>query len=289
MKTDGSNGGGAQNGAVATKEEAPKTLQAYLETKRASFAAILPRGMTIDRFMKVVMMAIMKTPALAKADFRSMLQAVAQCATYGLEPDGHHAAIVPFRNGALSNKAGGDVYDAVFMPMVHGLIALAFRTGLFRSICAREVYKEDLFEYAYDFDNTFRHVPAEGERGELRGVYAFYVMKDGGRDFIYMSVADYMAWGKRYAKSFSKPDSLWQVNPMAAGLKTVVRRVLHFAPMAIEMPSDYDSGDMRNVTPVVDAPAVFDIGESKGEETAAEESDGMLPGIQPGQREPGSD
>ncbi len=279
MRTDGTagNGNGGQGGAVATKEEAPKTLQQYLETKKASLAAILPRGMTIDRFMKVVMMAIMKTPQLAKADFRSMLQAVAQCATYGLEPDGHHAAIVPFRNGKLSDKAGVDVYDAVFMPMVHGLIALAYRTKEFRSICAREVYQNDLFEYSYDFDNSFRHIPAEGERGELRGVYAFYVLKDGGRDFIYMSVADYMAWGKRYAKSFSKQDSLWQTNPMAAGLKTVVRRVLHFAPMAIELPNDTDAGEMRNVTPIIEGP-LYEL-ESKGGQAEGSE-DGPQEGEQ---------
>ncbi len=264
MKADGTTAV-AEKGTVtkgATKPPA-QTLVEYLETKRASFAAMLPRGMDADRFMKMVLMAIMKAPQLARADFTSMLEAVGACATYGLEPDGHHAAIVPFKNGKLSAKQGRDVYDATFIPMVHGIIALAYRSQAFRVISAREVCAKDDFAYSYDFDNTFHHVPAEGDRGDWTGVYAFFVLKDGGRDFIYMSKADVLAWGKRFSKSFAYPDSLWQTNPMAAGLKTVVKRVLHFAPMAIQLPMDDDDFGIRNVTPV-DAPrAVFDLTDAK--------------------------
>jgi recombination protein RecT len=264
MKADGTTAvaekGAATKGAVKLPAQ---TLVEYLETKKASFSAMLPRGMDADRFMKMVIMAIVKVPQLASAEFTSMLEAVGACATYGLEPDGHHAAIIPFKNGKLSERKGRDVYDAVFVPMVHGLIALAYRSEAFKVISAREVCAKDDFQYSYDFDNTFRHVPAEGDRGEWVGVYAFFVLKAGGRDFIYMSRADVTAWGRRFAKSFEKKDSLWQTNLMAAGLKTAVKRVLHFAPMAIQLPMDDDDMGIRNVTPV-DAPApVFDISNAK--------------------------
>ena len=268
MKTTGPGTAVAEKGAAAKTPAKQETLVEYLEKKKASFAAMLPRGMDADRFMKMVVMAIVKVPKLAKADFTSMLEAVGACATYGLEPDGHHAAIVPFKNGALTKKYGRDIFDATFLPMVHGLIALAYRSQSFKVISAREVYQNDEFNYSYDFDNTFTHKPAEGTRGEWVGVYAFFVLKDGGRDFIYMSKADVISWGKRFAKSFDNQDSLWQTNLMAAGLKTVVKRVLHFAPMAIQLPMDDEDFGIRNVTPV-DKPAA-DFSAMKEEAESAE-------------------
>lgn len=306
MKTTGPGGAVAEKAKPPAKQE---TLVEFLEKKKASFSAMLPRGMDADRFMKMVMMAIVKVPKLARADFTSVLEAVEACATYGLEPDGHHAAIVPFKNGALS-KPGRDVFDAVFIPMVHGIIALAYRSGMFKVISAREVCQKDTFEYSYDFDNTFSHRPAEGDRGRWIGIYAFFVLKDGGRDFIYMSREDVISWGQRFAKSYSKTDSLWQTNLMAAGLKTVVKRVLHFAPMAIQLPLDDEDFGIRNVTPVeapkADLSSIREqaaAGEQEPEpatltpeeeaaahaagDAASEARPGELPGIPQRQREPG--
>jgi recombination protein RecT len=246
MKTTGEEpkGNGATEPALAPKKQ--MNIAEWLQSKQASFAMILPRHMTAERFMKITLSAVISNPALGKADPISMMDAVRKCAQYGLEPDGRHAALVPFRNGGKS-RDGKDVFDVVFMPMVHGLIKLVKQTGEVSVIAAREVYANDLFEYQYDFETSYKHVPSEGDRGDLRGVYAYYVLKDGGRDFVYMSVADAKAWGKRYAKSFEKADSLWQTDIRSAALKTVMRKLLHFAPLSCEIPEDAD--EMRNVTP----------------------------------------
>lgn len=244
MKTDGSS-------VVAKQEEKGKapalTLKQFLESKRASFEELLPTKKQAERFMRILIALPIMNPQIAGCTFESILKSAILCARDGLEPDGRHAALVPFNVG--------NVLTATYMPMVHGIIRKAFETGEFKTVAARAVYENDEFTYEYDFDTTFRHLPAEGDRGKLRGVYAYYVLLKGGRDFIYMSARDCEEYGKRYSKSYNNADSPWKKFGEQMYLKTVIKRVLHFSPTTIDMP-DEESEDMRNVTP---APKVLDV------------------------------
>jgi recombination protein RecT len=247
MKTDGQVSGAVEKAAVKERPAA-LTLKQFLESKRASFEELLPTKKQADRFMRILIALPIMNPQIAGCTFESILKSAILCARDGLEPDGRHAALVPFTvGGALT---------ATYMPMVHGIIRKAFETGEFKTVAARAVFENDDFTYQYDFDTSFRHVPSEGERGKLKGVYAYYVLLKGGRDFIYMSAKDCEEHGKRFSKSYQKDDSPWKKFAEEMYLKTVIKKVLHFSPTTIDMPDEEYEEGMRNVTP---SPRVLDV------------------------------
>jgi len=240
MKTDGSKGD--TKGAPA-KQSAGMALKTFLESKRASFEDLLPTKKAADRFMRILISLPIMSPAILGCTHESIIKAAILCARDGLEPDGRHAALVPFKN----KKAG--TVEATYMPMVHGWIRKAFETGEFRAVTAHDVHEKDYFDYAYGLNEHLDHKPAEGDRGEVTKFYALYKLQNGGQDFIVMTVADVHQWAKDHAKNaYDAQDSLYHTDFTAWALKTVVKRVLHFAPTSIQL-SDEDDNGMRNVTP----------------------------------------
>lgn len=280
MKADGT------TTKTPSRQTAPMALKTFLESKRASFEDLLPSKKAADRFMRILISLPIMSPAIMACSPESIIRAAILCARDGLEPDGRHAALVPFKN----RKAG--TTEATYMPMVHGWIRKAFETGEFRTINVHEVREADYFDYAYGLNEHLDHKPAEGERGEITKFYALYKLLNGGQDFLVMTVADMHDWAKNHAQNaYNTQDSLYHTDFEAWAKKTVVKRVLHFAPTSIQLVDEDDNG-MRNVTP----PPSFDVGareaaedvtppvEKKAEEEPGEKRPELIPG-----REPGSD
>jgi len=242
MKTNGEQGGNG-NGTATAEVKKPQTLKDYLMSKRASFADLLPRTVTIDRFMRIVLAAITKVPALAQCSQTSILMAVAQAAELGLEPNGAlgQAAIIPY--------AG----VATFQVMYRGVITLAYRSGQLKTITAHEVCEKDRFDYQYGLNANLVHIPAEGDRGKVTKYYAYYLLKDGGFDFAVMTHEDVDKHAKQYSKAYKNGgDTPWKSNFDAMAKKTVLLKVLKYAPLSVELPvdSEYEEREMRNVTPL---------------------------------------
>ena len=89
-------------------------------------------------------------------------------------------------------------------------------------------------------------------------VYAMYKTVNGGFAFEVMSVDECMAHGKKYSKAFN--NSPWQTAPEEMMKKTVLKKVLKYAPLrsdfvrgaeADEKISMFDSDDSEiNVIPI---------------------------------------
>ncbi len=269
------NTNGPQQGAVATqKAKSPAVaMRDFLETRRASFEELLPTKRAADRFMRILLSLPIMNPAILACAPESIIKAAILCARDGLEPDGRHAALIPFND----NKAGVKV--ATYVPMVHGWIRKAFETGEFVTISAHEVKEKDYFDYAYGLNEHLDHRPAEGERGETIKFYALYKLKSGGQDFVVMTMQDIRDWAEAHAQNaFKNKDSLFNTDIISWALKTVVKRLLHFAPTSIQMADDDDEG-MRNVTPH----PTFNLAEPKKE--AAADLPPAQPSAQPEQKE----
>jgi recombination protein RecT len=232
-------------GAAAVAKQAAvqrphQNIGDFLESKKGAIQQMLPKHVTVDRFLRIVLSAIYNNPALTACTFESILIAVKQAAALGLEPNGPlgHAALVPYRNNAANRT------DAQFQVMYKGLITLAYNTGQFQMIDAQIVYVNDAFDYAYGLQPKLEHRPAEGERGEVKGYYAFFILKSGGAKFEYMPKAEVEKWAKRYSKSYEKSDSPWKNFFDAMAMKTVLRKALKLAPMSVELPPDNDDRDI---------------------------------------------
>lgn len=70
-----------------------------------------------------------------------------------------------------------------------------------------------------------------GDRGELRCVYAMFRLQNGGFGFEVMSKADIEYHANTYAKSRDSSFSPWNTDFESMAKKTVIKRVLKYAPM----------------------------------------------------------
>jgi len=123
-----------------------------------------------------------------------------------------------------------------------GLIDLAYRSGEVSVIQAQVVYENDEFEYSFGLEPKLNHVPATRDRGIPTHVYAVFRTKDGGYGFEVMSMDDVREHARRYSKAYE--NGPWQTNFEEMAKKTVLKRVLKYAPLK----SDFVRGIAQDET-----------------------------------------
>lgn len=212
-------------GAVQRSNGAPKTMADYIQSMQGEIAKALPSVITPERFTRMTLTALRTTPKLSQCDPMSFLAAMMSAAQLGLEPNTPlgQAYLIPFKN----NRQG--TMDVQFQIGYKGLIDLAYRSGEVEVVQAQCVYENDEFECEYGLEPRLSHKPADGERGDLVKVYAMFRTKSGGYGFEVMSVADINSHAKKYSKSYSSGP--WQSNFEEMAKKTVLKRVLKYAPL----------------------------------------------------------
>lgn len=213
------------NKAAAKNNGTPKTLQQYIQTMQGEIAKALPSVMTPERFTRITLSALSSNPQLKETTPTSFLGAMMTAAQLGMEPNTPlgQSYLIPFRNkGKL---------ECQFQLGYKGLIDLAYRSGEVTSIQAQVVYENDTFEYAYGLEPKLEHIPAVADRGDPIFFYAVFKTKDGGFGFEVMSVEDVRAHAKKYSQSFNSSYSPWQKNFEEMAKKTVLKKVLKYAPM----------------------------------------------------------
>lgn len=195
-----------------------KALEA--EIKRA-----LPSVITPERFTRMALSAINNTPKLAECTQMSFLAALMNAAQLGLEPNTPlgQAYLIPFQNKG--------VLECQFQLGYKGLINLAYRNDQLQTIQAQCVYANDQFEYELGLEPKLNHKPCIGERGELVAVYALFKLQNGGYGFEVMSKTDIDEHAKKYSKAVNSSYSPWKTAYSEMAMKTVVKKVLRFAPL----------------------------------------------------------
>ena len=213
----------AKTKAIANKPN--KTMQDYVKAMESEIQKALPSVLTPERFTRMVLSAISTNPKLAECSPKSFLGAMMTAAQLGVEPNTAlgQAYIIPYFNGKQK------CMEAQFQLGYKGLIDLAYRSGEVSIIQAQAVYENDEFEYELGLDPKLKHVPATANRGSAIAYYAIFKTKDGGYGFEVMSIDDVRAHAQKYSKSYS--NSPWQTNFDEMAKKTVLKRVLKYAPL----------------------------------------------------------
>ena len=190
------------------------------EIKRA-----LPSVITPERFTRMALSAINNTPKLGECSQMSFLAALMNAAQLGLEPNTPlgQAYLIPFQNKG--------VLECQFQLGYKGLINLAYRNDQLQTIQAQCVYANDQFEYELGLEPKLNHKPCIGERGELVAVYALFKLQNGGYGFEVMSKNDIDEHAKKYSKAVNSSYSPWKTAYSEMAMKTVVKKVLRFAPL----------------------------------------------------------
>lgn len=205
--------------SLALYESAAK----WISENRAQIALALPKWITADRMIRVILTELRKTPRLLDCRRESLISCIMQAAQLGLEPGGvlGHIFFVPYKDEAT--------------PIIgyKGLIDLCRRSGEIVSIAARVVYSRDQFTYQYGLEEKLEHVPALTERGEPLHIYAVAQLVGGGHAFEVMSVADVNAIRDK-SKSYGQGDfSPWRTHWSEMARKTAIRRLFKYLPSSV--------------------------------------------------------
>jgi recombination protein RecT len=210
------------NNAVSNPK---KAMTGYIKAMEGEIAKALPSVITPERFTRIVLTAISSNPKLASCTKESFLGAMMTSAQLGLEvntPLGQ-AYVLPYTNkGTL---------EAQFQIGYKGLIDLAYRSGEVEVIQAHIVYENDKFDVQYGLEPKLEHVPADKNRGEAVKVYAVFKTKSGGYGFEVMSMEDVRLHAAKYSKAYNSSFSPWKTNFEEMAKKTVLKRVLKYAPL----------------------------------------------------------
>lgn len=212
---------------IVPKVEAHKSVLALMQQAESSIKAVLPKHLNPDRLAKIALGTLRRTPALLNCDPRSFVGAVVQAATLGLEPaDGLNLCyIIPYKG------------DAQFQLGYGGMIELAFRSGLLKSIYAQEVYRDDVFNVMRGTEPKIVHEPNfQGERDEqaIAYVYAVATLMTGGTVFEVMTREQIESIRAR-SPAANKGFSPWKTDWMMMARKTVLKRLWKVLPKSPEM------------------------------------------------------
>lgn len=213
---------------LAQKKPEQKTMQQYIKSMEGEIKKALPSVITPERFTRIVLSAISVNPKLGSCTPASFLGAMMTSAQLGLEvntPLGQ-AYVLPY-----SNKG---TLEAQFQLGYKGLIDLAYRSGEVESIQAHVVYENDEFSCEYGLEPKLVHKPADSDRGEAIKVYAVFKTKSGGFGFEVMSMEDVRKHAAKYSKAYGSSFSPWKTSFEEMAKKTVLKRVLKYAPLKTE-------------------------------------------------------
>jgi len=194
---------------------APTTIKGWLKSGDFHDAVMkaLPKHMKADRFIRVALTAIMKTPKLAECSQESMLKCMLDLSALGLEPDGRRAHLIPYRN----NKKG--TMEATLIVDFKGLIELSKRSGEVANWRAGLVCEAD--EFSWENGVISHKVNWLKPRGEMLAVYSHVRGKDGTDDYEVMTLDEVSAIRQR---SKSPNNGPWVTDFGEMAKKSVMRR-----------------------------------------------------------------
>ena len=215
-------------GTKAVAKKQPQTIKDYINAMSGEIAKELPQVMTPVRFTRIALSAVSNTPKLGSCTPQSFLGAMMNAAQLGLEPNTPlgQAYLIPFEN----RKKG--VTECQFQIGYKGLIDLAYRSGEVKMIDAQTVYENDEFEYELGMDPVLKHKPARTNRGNPIYFYATFKLTNGGQGFQVMSIEDVHDHAKKYSKTYN--NGPWQTNFEEMAKKTVLKKLLKYAPLKTE-------------------------------------------------------
>lgn len=213
---------------LATKT---KTLKDLIQSDRfkAEIAASLPRHLKPDRFARIAVTAVTRTPKLLDCTRESLFRCLLDLSAAGLEPDGRHAHLVPYGK------------DCTLILDYKGIVRLIRQSGEISVIHADVVHENDDFEFSHGTGGRLVHRPKmDGDRGKPKCVYSYCRMKDGSEDFDVMTVEDVEKIRKLSKAGNSGP---WKDHWGEMAKKTVIRRHSKMLPLAFETVEAIETAD----------------------------------------------
>ena len=211
------------------------TIRDQLESPkfREEIAKALPKHLTPDRFIRVAVSTLTRTPKLKECEPVSLFGAMLTLSQLGIEPDGRRAHLIPFEN----RKRG--VVECQLIVDYKGLAEMAMRSGVVSYLHADVVCDADIFEE--NMGEIIAHkIDRRKPRGEVYAAYAICKFKDGTAKAEVMSSDEIEAIRKRSKAGNSGP---WITDWNEMAKKTVFRRLSKWLPLSPEFRDAVEADD----------------------------------------------
>lgn len=214
--------------AVASRP--PQTLSDLIEERSKDFTTVLPSHIKPETWIRLAQGALRKNAKLqqaAKSNPRSLLVALLDAARQGLEPGTEQYYLVPRKVKGKLEVQGIRGYQ--------GEIELIYRAGACSSVVVEVVRERDTFVWMPGrMDRPEHEADWFEDRGALKGVYAYAVMKDGSTSKVVVLNQGHIDLAKSKSDGADSEFSPWQWNPESMWLKTAVHRLQKFVPTSAE-------------------------------------------------------
>lgn len=206
----------------------PQSLRQQLagDYFKQQVALSLPKHMTADRFVRVALTAMLKTPKLSDCTPESVIQCMLNCSALGLEPDGRRAHLIPFGN------------TCTLIVDYKGIVELAKRSGDVSGVFAQVVCENDSFNWE---NGEVKHqIDWKRDRGAMYAAYATITFKDGSKQTDVMTKAEIDAIRRRSRAANSGP---WVTDYNEMAKKTVFRRASKWITLSPEVSEALEKED----------------------------------------------
>ncbi|MFG3051803.1 recombinase RecT [Kitasatospora sp. NPDC048239] len=216
--------------AIAVRDTGPAAI---IEQYKGELATVMPSHVKPDTFARLAVSVLRRDDKLMKAAANNpaaLMGALMEAARLGLEPGTEQYYLTPRYNGKTRQEeiAGIRGYQ--------GEIELIYRAGAVSSVIVEVVRFGDIFRYRPGRDERPDHeIDWDAEdRGELRLVYAYAVMKDGATSKVVVLNRAQVAKARAMSKGSDSQYSPWQQHEEAMWLKTAAHRLTKWVPTSAE-------------------------------------------------------
>jgi recombination protein RecT len=207
------------NQAIQKTDNQAPTLQQMLQGQSRRIVELAGDAIKPERMLHLALLAS-RQPALANARPESVVKACLDAARLGLEPDGVHGALIPYKG------------EVQFQPMYQGLIALVHREGTVQSIEAFTVREKDTFHVKMGTNSSIEHDPCfKEDPGEAIAYYAVAYL-NGRAQFDFMAKWEIERIRKRGPQRKGSP---WDTDYDEMAKKTVLKRLIKKLPKSARL------------------------------------------------------
>lgn len=221
--------------AVALRKEGASSI---IEAYRDDLAAIMPSHLKPEVFTRLAISVLSRDEKLMRAaqnNPASLMGALWEASRLGLCPGTEQYYLTVFK-GAIQGVTG-----------YQGEVELIYRAGAVSSVIVEVVREKDVFVWKQGSLDDHRPVRWTGpqaqpyhevdwfsDRGDLKGVYAYGVMKDGAISKVVVLNRQHIEKAKSFSASASGDWSPWNNHEEAMWLKTAAHRLRKWVPTSAE-------------------------------------------------------
>jgi recombination protein RecT len=241
---------------IVPKADQLGTMLTMLDKLKPQMKHALPRHLTADRMMRIVVTTLRRTEKLLLCDPISLCGAVIQACQLGLEPDGFLGEFY------LTPRRLHGEWNVVGIPGYRGLMKLARQSGDLDWIVAHVAYQGDEIHYEYGAVPQLVHKPGPGPHKDelITHAYAVSRLRTGSSLFWAMRRVDIDSVRDRWAAA--RDEGPWITHYPEMAMKTPVRRLCKFLPQstslgrAISLDETAEAGIPQGLEALVDTHAL---------------------------------